>query len=556
MSFDPSTHRYTHRVTRLSLAGGLVVVAGLVVLAVVFMGRPGVSLSSSGQDLVQVNLSGLGTELTGLSATSQGRPVALVREHDGLVPKTRLAQGQTVQVTVTATPPSWLHGLLGGGVSAVGTVRTPASSAPAPVAMVSNTGQVSVRFASPVIDFQYRFAGGRSHLVHLSAPATVAEVPAPSKVAAGSVQVAAAPLPWELLSSKPSTVAWFVPAAGRGPVALADPGPGTTSATSNGPLTLTFDQTVTKAVGSARPTLSPAVSGRWSEPDPDRLVFTPAGFGFGPGTTVTVTFERPVSVVGAASSSAAASSVYHFAVARGSLLRLEQILAQLHYLPLNFLPAARVQMPTTSAAEVVSMSRPPTGTFTWRWASTPAVLQAQWAAGSPTEMVNGALMSFESAHGIYDGTQLDGQNGAQLAGAATWSALLQAAAANQGDTAPYSYVSVTKVLPETLTLWQNGSVLLTSRANTGIAQAPTNDGTYPIYERFTQNTMSGTNPDGSTYKDLVQWINYFNGGDAVHAFVRGSYGSPQSLGCVELPTPTAATVFSNLKIGDLVTVAG
>lgn len=68
--------------------------------------------------------------------------------------------------------------------------------------------------------------------------------------------------------------------------------------------------------------------------------------------------------------------------------------------------------------------------------------------------------------------------------------------------------------------------------------------------------MTGTNPDGSTYNDLVQWINYFNGGDAVHAFVRGSYGSPQSLGCVELPTPAAATAFSDLKIGDLVTVAG
>jgi hypothetical protein len=37
----------------------------------------------------------------------------------------------------------------------------------------------------------------------------------------------------------------------------------------------------------------------------------------------------------------------------------------------------------------------------------------------------------------------------------------------------------------------------------------------------------------------VYWINYFNGGDAVHGFVRASYGFPQSLGCVELPIPTA-----------------
>ena len=58
--------------------------------------------------------------------------------------------------------------------------------------------------------------------------------------------------------------------------------------------------------------------------------------------------------------------------------------------------------------------------------------------------------------------------------------------------------------------------------------------------RYPQNYMTGTNPDGSTYDDLVQWINYFNGGDAVHGFVRGSFGFPQSLGCVELPVPAAA----------------
>jgi hypothetical protein len=66
--------------------------------------------------------------------------------------------------------------------------------------------------------------------------------------------------------------------------------------------------------------------------------------------------------------------------------------------------------------------------------------------------------------------------------------------------------------------------------------------------------MSGTNPDGSKYHDLVPWINYFDGSDAVHGFVRGSYGYPQSLGCVELPVATAQVAFSDLAIGDLVTV--
>ena len=30
------------------------------------------------------------------------------------------------------------------------------------------------------------------------------------------------------------------------------------------------------------------------------------------------------------------------------------------------------------------------------------------------------------------------------------------------------------------------------------------------------------------------WASYFNGGDALHGFVRATYGSPQSNGCVEM----------------------
>ena len=38
--------------------------------------------------------------------------------------------------------------------------------------------------------------------------------------------------------------------------------------------------------------------------------------------------------------------------------------------------------------------------------------------------------------------------------------------------------------------------------------------------------MSGTNPDGSHYSDPgVPWVSYFNGGDALHGFLRASYGS-------------------------------
>jgi len=47
---------------------------------------------------------------------------------------------------------------------------------------------------------------------------------------------------------------------------------------------------------------------------------------------------------------------------------------------------------------------------------------------------------------------------------------------------------------------------------------------------------------------------YFNGGDALHGFVRPGYGYPQSLGCVEMTYSAAATVFPYTPIGTLVDV--
>ncbi len=93
-------------------------------------------------------------------------------------------------------------------------------------------------------------------------------------------------------------------------------------------------------------------------------------------------------------------------------------------------------------------------------------------------------------------------------------------------------------------------------ANTGIPVAPTADGTYPVYLRYRFQVMQGTNPDGSHYADPVAFVAYFNGGDAVHYFPRASYGSPQSLGCVELPRAAAKRAWRYLTYGSLVTVTG
>jgi len=116
-------------------------------------------------------------------------------------------------------------------------------------------------------------------------------------------------------------------------------------------------------------------------------------------------------------------------------------------------------------------------------------------------------------------------------------------------------VYVHREVPETMTLWSAGRTVETAPANTGISGAETALGTFPVFEHLPETTMSGTNPDGSHYEDPgIKWVSYFNGGDALHNFDRSSFGTPQSLGCVELPLEAAAEEWPYTTIGTLVTV--
>jgi hypothetical protein len=538
-------------------AAAAIVIVGIGVALVALLGRPAVSVSS-GEARAQVHLGGLGTGVTGIRATSAGRPLTLAHHGTKYVPVTTVPQGQTVQVHVTAAPPSWLRWLLGSGVSTSATLRAVPAAPSAGVAVAARPGRVTLSFDRPVSVIDYRLAGEQARVIRFSRPSATAQLAVPAHQSGGALQVAAAAWPWERLAAQPKTVDWLQAPRDGLPVAAANPPPGSTHAKLDSPITLTFDEPVARALGTARPRVSPATAGAWTEPNPDTLVFTPRSPGFAPGSAVSVSFDRHVTVVGGSSAGSvvvAASGSYHFTVAHVSVLRLQQMLAQLRYLPLKFTPAPGVHPPATLAGEVAALGRPLKGSFSWRWHSVPPSLRALWQPGSPTVVVKGALMAFMSATKTsYNGFTATGATVNQLVGS-SWKALLSAAAADRVDPHPYSYVHVSESLPETLRLWENGRTVLTTPTNTGIPGQPTALGTYPIYVRYVFNYMSGFNPDGSYYHDPVYWINYFNGGDAVHGFVRASYGFPQSLGCVELPIPTAHVAFNHLAIGDLVTVA-
>jgi lipoprotein-anchoring transpeptidase ErfK/SrfK len=120
---------------------------------------------------------------------------------------------------------------------------------------------------------------------------------------------------------------------------------------------------------------------------------------------------------------------------------------------------------------------------------------------------------------------------------------------------PYNYVYVATGYPEYLSLWSDGAVIFTTLVNTGITEAATELGTWPVYARYDVTTMSGKNPDGTQYSDPgIPWVSYFNGSDALHGFDRSSYGWPQSVGCVEMPPGNAQVVYPLTPLGTLVTV--
>ncbi|HMD45142.1 MAG TPA: L,D-transpeptidase family protein [Acidimicrobiales bacterium] len=342
-------------------------------------------------------------------------------------------------------------------------------------------------------------------------------------------------------AATPSAAAASAPAQHARHVALAvvstSPPDGATDVAPDTALTVTL--TTPLATDSPMPSFSPPLAGSWSSLSPTMLRFAADG-PIVPGTHETLTVPDGLTgVVSADGQRLTAPVESSFTVAPPSTLRLQQLLAELGYLPLSFTPT----VPLTSPAQAADVQP---GTFAWRWSTLPATLTSQWTPGSYDVITKAAVMTFQDQHQL--GT--DGVPGPQV-----WAALLGAVGAGVGDRAPYDYVVVAKGSPESASVYRDGAVVYSTAVNTGVPAAPTVDGTFPVFEHLVSATMKGTNPDGSKYSDPgVPWVSYFNGGDALHGFVRPGYGYPQSDGCVEMPPSNAAVVFPMTPIGTLVSV--
>jgi len=319
-----------------------------------------------------------------------------------------------------------------------------------------------------------------------------------------------------------------------------NPAPGAQGVAPNTTISVTFSAPV--SLKKAMPVLSPRIAGTWVQTSAATLSYDLDSPLIPSSQEVLTIPGGTAGVRGTDGAILATSHSVTFEVATGDTLRLQQLLAGLNFLPLAF---SATGPPPTRA----DLAQDQTGSFSWRWAGLPTELTSQWTQGTANMITKAAVEAFETQNNL----GVDG-----IAGPAVWAALINDTINAKTDATPYVYVLVNKVEPENLTLWNNGvAQYLGIAVNTGAPGADTTDGTYAVFEHVRFSDMKGTNPDGSTYNDPnVPYASYFNGGDALHGFIRATYGSPQSNGCVEMSYADAVLVWPLTPIGTLVTVEG
>jgi peptidoglycan hydrolase-like protein with peptidoglycan-binding domain len=526
----------TRKRALLGVAISLCVVLAAVIAAA--LAWSGVTLASDSTALARVSVQPLGGTIQHVEAFGpDGQRVPLAISKGRLTPLKRLKPGELVSVEVEVRRPGWLGWALGREKTEHLTLHTPIAHVTEPFVTASTGSPVHVSFDQPVSAVAY---GSKGSLRHHRLSGAARAVSLGVQPATGSIEIASAARSWETLGT-PTQVSWFPPS--RTPVMASSPAAGTRISPATH-IYLTFSKPVSEVLGSSRPRLSPSTPGHWHEINSHTLVFKPSGLGAALGSQLHIQLPHEVAVTAGAKGLRTTNQI-EWTVPPGSTLRLQQLLAEAGYLPVAWQPSGS-QVAHTLSAEARAAVDPPSGNFNWRYSDTPHQLQEMWSPEQPTEITKGAVMKFENLNGL----TVDG-----IAGSTVWHKLITDAIAGKRLASGYSYVYVHREIPETMTLWHSGHVVLSSPANTGISGAETELGTFAVFEHLPETTMSGTNPDGSHYEDPgIKWVSYFNGGDALHNFDRSSFGTPQSLGCVELPLEAAAETWPYTPIGTLVTI--
>jgi len=526
---------------RYVLAGLMLVAVAAVVVAGITLTSAKASLSADDLAIAKIGMPLGGGSIESVSVVtgphSQAVPVKIT---DGKIyPTKRIPANEQLQIQVTVKRPGWISWLAGARQKLQLTLTTPVASLRSHYITVRKGGALRAHFKAPIS--AYTFGRSPNHMRRTVLPRPSDVISLPHSGLAGTEYLSASPRTWE--NAKTAVISYFP--GGKSATVVSSPSPGATIKPST-PITLTFSKPVSKALGSRLPVISPTTPGKWQRVNAHTLRFQPSGYGYGLDAHVQLALPNDVRLLSGQTGPAANTGTW--TVPGGSIVRLQQLLAIDGYLPMTFHYAGGQGPGLTAAAQENAAVDPPKGTFSWRYPNTPQRLKDMWQVGASGTMMEGAIMAFENDNGIYT-LPYDGPT------AAVWKTLIANVIAGKHNTFGYSFVDVS-VPSQSLTLWHDGkSIIGGTPVNTGIPQAPTATGTYPVYEHLTSTTMSGTNPDGSHYSDPnIPDVSYFNGGDALHGFTRASYGSPQSLGCVEMPYSVAAQVYPYTPVGQLVDV--
>jgi hypothetical protein len=509
----------------------------VVVLAVlVTTSKPAVLPSSTSLATVKLPFGGATVTRVTAYAGREVKALGVKLVGNQVLPTGKVATGESVTVEVQFKRPGWNGWLAGSSKLLKLTVTTPTAKLTNEFVTVKKGQDMTLHYSAPVAVFGYSTSNGLVQDRTLGQ--SERSVDLKTTGTAGTLTVSAAPRSWEIPHRE--AVSWFP--GGSHATAVATPAPGTTLKPSS-PITLTFSKTVETALSGQMPTVTPTGAGTWKTVNAHTIRYVPDGYGYGLGAKVQISVPAGINLVGSTG-----DPVASWQVPTGSTARLQQLLADLGYLPVTFTQTGTPVADTLAAQETAAV-KAPAGTFAWRYSNTPAALTSQWQPGTYGVVTQGAVMAFETDHDL----DPDGVDGPQV-----WKVLIQAELHHDASTFGYTFVFVHEASSdESETTWHDGKTVASGAVNTGTESAGgTATGTYPVFEHLISTTMSGTNPDGSSYVDPgIPDVSYFHGGDALHGYIRSSYGFPQSDGCVEMPYAEAASVYPYTPVGTLVDVS-
>jgi hypothetical protein len=371
-----------------------VVLAALAVagaLAVVLVSAKA-SIERTDAGLAQIGMPLGGARIVSVSVIGgRERKLIPVRVTDGMliIAKRPVPANEQLRIRVVIRRPGWISWLSGKHQTLTLSYVTPTASARTHYLTAGQGSGLRLRFKAPIEAYEVGTEPAKLTRHVLRSPAS--SVPLPQSGPAGSLYVAAQIHPWE--KSATAQISYFP--AGGSASAVAEPAPGTpiTPAT---PIRISFSKPVAKVLGTRMPTLVPATSGSWKQVSDRAIEFTPTGYGYGLNARVQVALPAGVRLVGGQSGTASSGS---WTVPNGSLIRAQQLLAVLGYLPVTFKYKGRGVGLNPTAQEAAAVN-PPAGKFVWRYPNTPDQLKAQWQPGEDGVVTKGAIMMFESDHGM------------------------------------------------------------------------------------------------------------------------------------------------------------